>query len=250
MNGFRTPAGLASAEVSDQLTEALARTAEREALATAIARRAAAEARFERTQAAAERASELGREALGRLDRVERDLADARATAPRQMVEALLSGAEPGVSPVQRYEAELADAREQRDQAREAGAALRQEVEDARVALDRARDHVRRCAAAVVAVSTAVIAVIERAEQAQQAMIETGAELRALVRAGVLTYRTPAPGGWITDEGEFERRARRAVQRLDTAASGWLGVAREGSGTASWARWLDALMVDPDAPAP
>jgi hypothetical protein len=248
--GSPVPRASARSNVPAPPVEAPVRSPEREALATAIARRAAAVDRLDRAERALARAGEMGREAYSDEQRAETALVDARAGEDRWLADALLADGEPGTSPIRTAEAALAKAREQREAAGNASTALRQQVERDRVAVDYARQDVRRAAAQVLGASPATEAAIERLERAEAELVEAGDQMLWLCRVGAIDIERAPDGGWRADATDMRHRARSAARRLEAPPIAWHELIRQAAGTAEWEAVLVALTDDADTPCP
>lgn len=215
------------------------RDASRATLAAMIAQHAEARERLERTQAALSRASDMGFEASRRAREIETAIEAAKESAGRRLVDSLLTNEPPAPDPVATLEAELGGLVQRRQTARQAEAALQQQLAEEERAADRTRGQIHDAAAAVLGSSPTVLEMVERTERSLRELVDGWDHLLFLLRH--LPYTPPGSGGEITE------RARAATAYFEMLPRNWTTLIREKPGPGSWEDALQRLESDPDA---
>jgi hypothetical protein len=204
------------------------RSPERQRLAEAIARHAAAADRLARIQAAAPRAFDAILAAQRGVDAAETAVAEAREAEPKRLAAKLIGDPEEGgptlgavIAAASAASEVLANARAARDALSEQEGAAERDLDDARRGLDHA-------IAAIVAASPAIAGLLAQNVAARRRVQELGAILTTI---GLLRLpQTISARNWD------------AIRDLD--------IAEYRAAVAPWQATLASLETDPDTPLP
>lgn len=220
---------------------------EREALAAAIAVAQERRQRIAAATSAVASAVDADRAARRRQEEAEAGVSDARTAATAYAIAVARGNAGPPPVTVAEARSDLQTASDVAASAREARVALEAELADAQRWRDIPDMNVADAAAAVLAASPEVAALVQRVARAQRDLVDCGSALSWLAsRKAAVPERRDEWGMPV------HTPATEAVARLRSPPETWAALLTDGSipGASPWAAALAALLVDADAALP